>query len=430
MSKVPGGAQASDRSQVAQSEPDVVSGAASPDRRLWRLQQRYEDYLRSTVDWVWQCDADLTLQFVSAPVALSLGIPAQLLIGRNLGDLGQFDRDQQGAANAESAIKGRRPFRDARYRITSGPVAVVYKLSGVATFEDTTGHFTGYRGTARLDPDVAGQTTTAPEVEHKLVETLETVLARNIELEAELANTERLGRTTDGYLARLAHELRTPLNAIQGYAQLATREPKGKLPEPYANYLQSILTASRHLETLLADLDRSNREAVGAGASATVDIADVIQEAKKLVMIKAGDAGVDLSRVGPVAHWRIKGDHRACLQIIVNLLGNAVKYTPRGGSVGAEAAPVGQDTLEIKVWDTGIGIPEEEQKRVFQSSYRADHGNIDHRSSGRGLGLAIVCDLARAMHGDIRLESMAGAGSCFILRLPLAASDEASQTAN
>ncbi len=389
------------------------------DRDLWRLQQRYEDYLRSTVDWVWEFNADLVLTYVSPPVALTLGIPAQLLRGRPLRDLGRFEDREDGISAAEAAIAERQPFRDARFVIRSGDSEVAYRLSGVPSFDETSGHFTGYRGTAILDKADSTQAE-PPEVERKLVETLEAVLARNIELETERAAAQGSESFGEGYLARLAHELRTPLNAIVGYAQLATRQAAEALPKPIVGYLDNIVTASRHLETLLADLDRSNREDPGERLRQdVVDISDVLQEAKRIVVIKAGEAGVDLSRVGPIPPWRVRGDRRACIQILVNLLGNAVKYTPEGGAVGAEAVPVDEEILEIKVWDTGIGIPESEQHRIFQSEYRADHGEIGHQSSGRGLGLAIVRDLARAMKGDIRLESMAGTGSCFILRLPL-----------
>ncbi len=394
-------------------------GTSQGDRDLWRLQQRYEDYLRSTVDWVWECNADLVLTYASPPVALTLGIPAQLLRGRGLLDLGRFEDRQAGVSAAEAAIANRRPFRGARFVIRSGDVDVAYRLSGVPSFDEASGHFTGYRGTAVLDR-APGLDADSPEVERKLVETLETVLARNIELETELAAAQGSENFGDGYLARLAHELRTPLNAIVGYAQLATRQAAETLPKQIAGYLENIVTASRHLETLLADLDRSNRQdPTERLRSEVVDISEALQEAKRIVVIKAGEAGVDLSRVGPIPPWRVRGDRRACIQILVNLLGNAVKYTPEGGAVGAEAVPVDEATLEIKVWDTGIGIPESEQQRIFQSHYRADHGKIGHQSSGRGLGLAIVRDLARAMKGDIRLESMAGTGSCFILRLPL-----------
>ncbi len=389
------------------------------DRDLWRLQQRYEDYLRSTVDWVWEFNADLVLTYVSPPVALTLGIPAQLLRGRALLDLGKFEDEQMGASGAESAIADRQPFRNARFAIRSGDAEIVYQLSGVPSFDEASGEFTGYRGTAILDK-AGGPQADTPEVERKLVETLESVLARNIELETELAAAQGSESFGEGYLARLAHELRTPLNAIVGYAQLAARQAAEALPKPIVGYLGNIVTASRHLETLLADLDRSNRaDPAERLRQEVVDISEVLQEAKRIVVIKAGEAGVDLSRVGPIPPWRVRGDRRACIQILVNLLGNAVKYTPEGGAVGAEAVPVDEDTLEIKVWDTGIGIPESEQHRIFQSEYRADHGKIGHESSGRGLGLAIVRDLARAMKGDIRLESMAGTGSCFILRLPL-----------
>ena len=110
----------------------------------------------------------------------------------------------------------------------------------------------------------------------------------------------------------------------------------------------------------------------------------------------------------------------ACTQILVNLLSNAVKFTPAGGSIGLETL-VGPDaTLRIAVWDTGIGIPEDEQVRIFEDSYRATAVTGAGGPAGLGLGLAISRDLARAMGGDITVSSQVGQGARFFLSLPLA----------
>ncbi len=143
-----------------------------------------------------------------------------------------------------------------------------------------------------------------------------------------------------------------------------------------------------------------------------------------MIALAARDAEVDISRVGPMAGGRVLGDAMACTQILVNLLGNAVKFTPAGGSVGLETLVGPDSTLRIAVWDTGIGIPEDEQARIFEDSYRAiavtGAGGPSGLGLGLGLGLAISRDLARAMGGDITVSSQPGQGARFILSLPLA----------
>ncbi len=146
-----------------------------------------------------------------------------------------------------------------------------------------------------------------------------------------------------------------------------------------------------------------------------------------MIALAARDAEVDISRVGPMAGGQILGDPMACTQILVNLLSNAVKFTPAGGSVGIETLVGSDSTLRIAVWDTGIGIPEDEQARIFQDSYRATAVAVAGGPAGLGLGLAISRDLARAMGGDITVSSQPGQGARFILSLPLAKGPAAEQ---
>jgi signal transduction histidine kinase len=225
----------------------------------------------------------------------------------------------------------------------------------------------------------------------------------------------------DNPLARTAHELRTPLNAVVGYADLALKQMFGPLGERYLDCFRTIREAGRHLDHLVTHLQSSGPPlAQAALASEFVDVAAIAAKAKAMIALAARDAEVDISRVGPMAGGRIVGDHTACTQILVNLLSNAVKFTPAGGSVGLETLVGPDSTLRIAVWDTGIGIPEDEQARIFEDSYRATGARGAGGPAGLGLGLAISRDLARAMNGDISVSSQPGQGARFILSLPLA----------
>jgi signal transduction histidine kinase len=412
--------------------------AAAPERRFSEEIGRYEDFLRSTIDWLWETDAGLTLSYASSPVALKLGIPAQVLIGRSLTALGRFevpDGNTSGDAHrVEDAITAQRPFRDARFVMTGAEDReVAYRLSGVPYFDAASGRFAGYRGTAVSESETAKiQGKEDDEVTRVLAETLEESLIRQQDLSWRLSQTQAepkekapkqsapVAEMGDNPLARTAHELRTPLNAVVGYADLALKEMFGPLGERYLDCFRTIREAGSHLDQLVTHLQASPSAAADeALTSEVVEVSGITAKAKAMIALGARDAEVDISRVGPMAGGQVLGDSMACTQILVNLLSNAVKFTPAGGSVGIETLVGSDSTLRIAVWDTGIGIPEDEQARIFQDSYRATAVTVAGGPAGLGLGLAISRDLARAMGGDITVSSQPGQGARFILSLPL-----------
>ncbi|MCH8035941.1 MAG: hypothetical protein IIC53_02325 [Proteobacteria bacterium] len=409
----------------------------APERRFAEEIGRYEDFLRSTIDWLWETDAGLTLSYASSPVALKLGIPAQVLVGRALTALGRFETVGGGgdARRVRDAIAARRPFRDARFLMTGAEDReVAYRLSGVPYFDAATGAFAGYRGTAVAASEVAEtQAKVDDEAMRVLAETLEEALIRQQDLSWRLSQAQKepqeqapeeavpVEAMGDNPLARTAHELRTPLNAMVGYADLALKQMFGPLGERYLDCFRTIREAGRHLDRLVTHLQASRSAATPEALSAeVVDVAAIAAKAKAMIALAARDAEVDISRVGPMAGGRVLGDAMACTQILVNLLSNAVKFTPAGGSVGLETLVGPDSTLRIAVWDTGIGIPEDEQARIFEDSYRATAVTGAGGPAGLGLGLAISRDLARAMGGDIAVSSQPGQGARFILSLPLA----------
>lgn len=438
-----------------------TSDSAPPERRIADEIGRFEDFLRSTIDWLWETDAGLTLSYASSPIALKLGIPAQVLVGRTLSALGRFDTagggpkgaPGSGARRVDEAIAARRPFRNARFVMTGAEGReAAYHLSGVPYFDTITGRFAGYRGTAVAVSEVAESQATVDEAAARtLAETLEEALIRQQDLSWRLSQTQNepkapapqerppLDRAPveaapaatmgDNPLARTAHELRTPLNAVVGYADLALKQMFGPLGERYLDCFRTIREAGRHLDRLVTQLQAS-RPATAASEALTIEevnVAAAAAKAKAMIALAARDAEVDITRVGPMAGGRVLGDSMACTQILVNLLSNAVKFTPAGGSIGLETL-VGPDaTLRIAVWDTGIGIPEDEQARIFEDSYRATAVTGAGGPAGLGLGLAISRDLARAMGGDITVSSQAGQGARFILSLPLANGPTAEQ---
>lgn len=430
--------------------------ADSPAELRWRRARiigRYEDFLRCSVDWLWESDAELVLTFVSSPVALKLGLPAQVLIGRPLPSLGRLS----GAGQA-SPFESLRPFRDVAFVMTGAEGREVpYLLSGVPYFEEENGRFAGFRGTAVAAPSPEEAKAASDEELAALSRLLEETLLKNSDLEwrlslAQAARTlespeaapppvetakpeppavEPPGVEPPGAapepelepspLRRTAHELRTPLNAVMGYADLGLSGVFGPLGERYLDCFRTIKEAGRHMDELVAQLQATTREPETAETAVEiVDLAAAVAKAKAMIALAAREAEVDLSRVGPMAGGQVVGDRRACTQILLNLLSNAVKYTPPGGSVGLETVAGPNGTIQIVVWDSGVGISLEEQQMIFEPDFRGAGTQPQGRVPGHGLGLAISRDLARAMGGDLGVISQPGQGSRFILSLPSA----------
>lgn len=416
----------SEQRQDLERELRRLAGAEPADARVRQAAdsgQRYEDFLRSAVDWLWEADASLTLTYASSPVALNLGIPAQVLIGRHLLGLGRFEANGGREQQAQSAMAERRPFRKAVFVMTGvNKREIAYHLSGVPIFDGRTGGFAGYRGTATAAPRAEARQDTAEEDLRVLARVLEETLMERQDLAWRLSQRDVEGEAETATLARTAHELRTPLNAVIGYADLALKEVFGELGDRYQDCFRTIREAGHHMDELISQLQGPARAAgQEALAAEAVDMTSVVAKAKAIVALAAKTAEVDIGRVGPLAGGQVVGDQLACAQILVNLLNNAIKFTPAGGSVGVETLAGPENKLHIVVWDTGIGISAEDQVKIFEPAYRVGSGSLGREAPGLGLGLSISRDLARAMGGDITVSSAPDSGSRFTLSLPLAA---------
>jgi signal transduction histidine kinase len=217
------------------------------------------------------------------------------------------------------------------------------------------------------------------------------------------------------FLAGLSHELRTPLNAILGFAHVLESEVDGPLPDDAKENLAVIRTSGEHLRQLVDDvLDLSALEGGQLVLSLRdTDIRQVVDEVVAEVSHAAAQKGLDVGVEGDdvaIAHV----DKRRVRQIITNLVQNAVKFTPRGSVlVKVRQTDTG---VELRVVDTGPGIPEMERGAIFQEYRQA--GPDRQRRAGTGLGLAIVRRLVRLHRGTIALGSEVGRGSTFVIKLP------------
>ena len=259
-----------------------------------------------------------------------------------------------------------------------------------------------------------GGTNLEERINHKGIDDELGRLART--LNEMLERLESSFRQTRQFTADAAHELRTPLTALKGEMEMALRSVRD--PLEYQSVIASNLEEIEHLYRLVEDLlllSRADAGALGI-AEEDVDLQALITEAvrRASVLAEARSVALTAETSSPVP---FTGDSRRLLQILLNLVDNAIKFTPAGGQVMVNLNREGSWAV-ISVQDTGIGIPPEEQEKIFQRFYRVQKGR-SRDTGGTGLGLCIVRSLVEAHRGHIELESSPGNGSTFRIFLPL-----------
>jgi PAS domain S-box-containing protein len=228
----------------------------------------------------------------------------------------------------------------------------------------------------------------------------------------------RASKFKDRFLSTMSHELRTPLNAVLGFSDLLADKRCGELNERQQRYVSHINTGGRHLLKLIGDiLDLSKIEAGRMELSCEdLSMANVFGEvasalrplAEKKKQTLSSDADRSLA---------VHADATRFKQVLMNLVGNAIKFTPEGGCIEITAQQADRE-VQVRVRDNGPGIPQEEQKRIFDAFYRLRKSG--EGVEGTGLGLAITESLVKLQGGSLGLESEPGRGSCFYFSLPAA----------
>ena len=240
------------------------------------------------------------------------------------------------------------------------------------------------------------------------------------EIEEAYRVAESANRAKGDFLAVMSHELRTPLNAIGGYAELLEMGVRGPVTPQQLDDLRRIQSSQRHLLGLINEVLNYAKLETGTVQYDLTDVRvrDALSEAEALVVPQVRKKELTLTVSGAPPDLAVRADAEKLQQILVNLLSNALKFTERGGRIELSYAAEGT-TVSIRVRDTGIGIPGDKLKAIFDPfvQVRAD---LTRRHEGTGLGLAISRDLARGMGGDLAAESAEGEGSAFTLRLPAA----------
>jgi signal transduction histidine kinase len=219
------------------------------------------------------------------------------------------------------------------------------------------------------------------------------------------------------FLAIMSHELRTPLNAIAGYVQLLEMGIRGPVNDQQRTDLERIAKSQQYLTRLVCDVLDFARMEVGQLSVAVDDVrlADALDAADAFIAPQARAGGLAYEYRRPSRSLTVRADRERLEQVVLNLLSNAMKFTPAGGRVTLDAAMRGGKVV-VRVRDTGRGIPTELHSTIFEPFTQVD-GSYTRAVGGAGLGLAISRELSRAMGAELTVESVPGHGSTFALRL-------------
>jgi PAS domain S-box-containing protein len=240
------------------------------------------------------------------------------------------------------------------------------------------------------------------------------------ELKRLTSEATEANRAKSDFLAAMSHELRTPLNAIGGYAQLIEMGVRGPVTDAMVDDLHKIQRSKEHLNTLVGGV-----LAFAKGGAGRIEIqqrkvrADaLLNSVLDMVRPQLAERSLTLECAAMPEDLVVLADIDKARQILLNLLANALKFTPADGCITVTAQERGE-LVALAVRDTGIGVPEEQLEQIFEPFVQAKRA-VHTRDGGVGLGLAISRQLARAMQGDLRVESVEGQGSTFTLTLPRA----------
>jgi signal transduction histidine kinase len=346
--------------------------------------EREADFLRAAADWMWETDERLRFTSLSPAGAAAVGKAPADLIGKDLTRLFRLTESEDGSLPILTALAAQKRFDDqfAELRVRARSR---YRLAGVPLI-DGAGRFAGFRGSATGVASAPAASLQPVPVED-----------------------------TSAFGERLDKALRVPLDHIIANAETIGAQPEGPLRRDYAGYANDIAAAGRHLLALvddLVDLQAIERPDFKPEAD-EIDLADVARRAAGLLAVRASGRGVRIDKPTEEDSVPASGEFKRVLQILVNLIGNAIRYTPEGGMIWIRTERE-DDLACVIVADMGKGIAPEDQARIFDKFERVDQTE----PGGTGLGLYIARRLARAMGGDISVDSAPGQGARFTLTLP------------
>ena len=374
---------------------------ATRSARAEQTHRQLSAIVEASADAIFGCTLDGEITSWNAAAERLFGFTAQEMIGRPTAILAPPELEQeQEQVRARIATEGTSERYETWRRRKDGGLVEVH-----ITCAPVTNEANGIMSLSVFIQDITAR---------KQIESAMT----SARLEAEQANAAK-----NEFLSRVSHELRTPMNAVLGFGQLLKLE-EATLSDPQREAVGHILTGGRHLLAMIDDvLDISRIETDQFDiALEPVHVAELLQEAMDLSSLSASAAGIELlynHALSPTEDPHVRADRRRLLQVVLNLVSNAIKYNSPRGNVTASIEPQG-DTVVLKIADTGLGIHARDLPRLFTPFDRL--GQQATSIPGTGIGLALTQRLVAIMGGELLVHSTFGVGSTFSVVLPVAGS--------
>jgi signal transduction histidine kinase len=355
------------------------------------------DFEHGASDWLWECDANGKLTYVSPRLCETIDKSPAELRNLTLLEAVKADPSQSDWMAFSETMTERIPVVACKLEFSLGEQTKHWQISARPLF-GSADVFKGYRGVGR---DITAEWETG----HNLITAKEM---------AEAASAAK-----SRFLAVMSHELRTPLNSIVGFSEILAKQNEETLDaETRLDYARTILESSRHLQILINDILDATR--IENGSIALVeqgtDPAELVEIVVKMCRDQAENADVTL--VAKLADGiELRADITRTRQVILNLLTNAIKFSLPGGIVHLELVRTRENRLAVLIRDGGIGIKPEDLNRIFEPFVQAEDG-MSRRFGGIGLGLSIARKIARLHGGDVTLESRHGTGTTARFEMP------------
>ncbi|MFQ6133511.1 MAG: ATP-binding protein [Armatimonadota bacterium] len=371
------------RAEAVEASAPMASldqGLAQPYRELAAQERRSQAVLDAIADGVVTCGPDGKVDFINAAAQAMLVLPPGQALGRAWHELVGVPEEE---CPLRRALTSGETVRDAEcvVRRKAGKRSRVYVSTGI--FRDEAGEIAGAAAAFR-----------------------------------EVGEEKDLEQIRSTFITAAAHQLRTPLTSVRGYVELLLSSTGAELSETQRGYLEAVQRSCRRLEKVVgAVLDLARVEAGALEVECQpVDVALLVREAVATAAPQAEDAGVSVELTSEPDSLVMQSDPARLMQVVEELLTNALRHTPRGGSIRVATQP-NDGGARIVVTDTGVGVPAEAQSRLFEVFFRVEGSQV-RDAEGAGLGLAIAQAIVGALGGTLEVESVLGRGSTFTITLP------------